>query len=90
MLDVKAVNKYKHKPDTEGGKEFRELEFGSTPLKLCEAYLDIYEGIQSEIVSVTRFDENSDPSTAYLGRVDKESNSKLKAEESFQISIYIK
>ena len=25
MLDIKAVNKYKHKPDTEGGKEFREL-----------------------------------------------------------------
>ena len=24
MLDIKAVNKYKHKPDTEGGKEFRE------------------------------------------------------------------
>ena len=33
MLDIKAVNKYKHKPDTEGGKEFRELDFGSTPLK---------------------------------------------------------
>ena len=25
MLDVKAVNKYKHKLDTEGGREFREL-----------------------------------------------------------------
>ena len=24
MLDPKAVNKYKHKSDTEGGKEFRE------------------------------------------------------------------
>ena len=86
MLDVKAVNKYKHKPDTEGGKEFRELDFGSTPLKLHEEYLDIYEGIQSEIVSATRFDENSDLSTTYLGRVGKESNSKLKAEESFPIS----
>ena len=85
MLDVKAVNKYKFKPDTEGGKEFRELDFGSTPLKLHEEYLDVYEGIQSEIVSATRFDENSDLSTTYLGRVDKGSNSKLKAEESFPI-----
>ena len=86
MLDIKAVNKYKYKPDTEGGKEFRELDFGTTPLKLCEGYPDIYEGIQSEIVSATRFDENSDLSTTYLGRVDKGSNSKLKAEESFPIS----
>ena len=58
MLDIKAVNKYKQKPDTKGGKEFRELDFGSTSLKLCEEYLDVYEGIQSEIVSATRFDQN--------------------------------
>ena len=86
MLDIKAVNKYKQKPDTEGEREFRELDFGRTPLKLHEEYLDVYEGIQSEIVSATRFDENSDLSTTYLGRVDKGSNSKLKAEESFPIS----
>ena len=48
--------------------------------------MDIYEGIQSEIVSATRFDENSDLSTTYLGRVDKENKDKLKAEESFPIS----
>ena len=87
-IDIKAVNKYKHKQDTKGGREFRELDFGSTPLKLCEEYLNIYEGIQSEIVSATRFNENSDLSTTYLGRVDKESNSKLKAEESFPVSDY--
>ena len=28
-LDVKAVNRYKIKPDT--GKEFKELNFGITP-----------------------------------------------------------
>ena len=86
ILDMKAVNKYKHKQDTEGGKEFRELDIGSTPLKLHEEYLDIYEGIQSEIVSATWFDENSDLSTTNLGRVDKGSNSKLRAEESLPIS----
>ena len=46
----------------------------------------MYEGIQLEIVSATSFDENSDLSTTYLGRVDKGSNSKLRAEESFPIS----
>ena len=48
--------------------------------------MDIHEGIQSEIVSATRFDENSNSSTTYLGRVDKENKSMLRAEESFPIS----
>ena len=48
--------------------------------------MDIYEGIYSEVVSSNRFDENSDISTTYLGRADKENQSKLKSEESFPIS----
>ena len=38
------------------------------PEKLKEEYLDINKGIQSEILSTTRSDENSDLSTTYLGR----------------------
>ena len=34
-----------------------KLDFGDTPEKLKEEYLDAYEGIQSEIFSTTRFDE---------------------------------
>ena len=67
-------------------REFKELDFGTTPQKLQEEYMDIYEGIHSEIVSSNRFHENSDLSTTYLGRVDKESQHKLKEEESFPIS----
>ena len=48
--------------------------------------MDVYEGIQSEIVSSNRFDENSNLSTTYLGRVHKENRNKLRAEESFPIS----
>ena len=48
--------------------------------------MDKYEEIYSEIVSSNRFDDNSDLSTTYLGRVDKENQHKLKAEESFPIS----
>ena len=33
-----------------------------------EEYLDRYEGITSEILCTTRFDENSDLSTTYLGK----------------------
>ena len=46
----------------------------------------MYEGIQSEILSTTRFDENSDLSTTYLGKVDTSKNSKIKVVESFPIS----
>ena len=56
------------------------------PHEVCKEYLDVYEGIQSEIVNTTQFDENSDLHTTYLGRSDKARNVKLKAEESFPIS----
>ena len=84
-LDIKVVNKYKHKPNT-CNREVKELDFGVMQQKLQEEYMDIYEGIHSEIVSSNRFDENSNISTAYLGIVDKENQHKLKAEESFPIS----
>ena len=85
MIDIKAVNKYKYRLNMED-REFRELDFGTMPQKLQEEYMDIYKGIQAEIVSATRFDENSDLSTTYLAGVDKENKDKLKAEESFPIS----
>ena len=56
------------------------------PQILCEEYLDVYEGIQSEIVNTTRLDGNSDLSTTYLGMSDKIRNDTLRAEESFPIS----
>ena len=83
-LDVKAINRYKHRPNT-NNREFKELDFGTVPQKLQEEYMEIYEGIKSDIVSSNRFDENSDLSTTYLGRVDKR-DQQLKAEESFHIS----
>ena len=46
------------------------------PEALKEEYLDVYDGIKSEVSNTTRFDENSDLSTTYLGR----------SEESFPIS----
>ena len=53
-----------------------ELDFGDMPGKLKEEYLDVYEGMQSEIISTTRFDENSDLSAKYLGKADRSKNSK--------------
>ena len=83
-LSVRPVNRYKIKPDM--GKEFRELDFGAVPQNLQEEYLDVYEGIQSDIISSSRFNENSNISTTYLGKIEhKEGPDKLKAEESFPI-----
>ena len=44
--------------------------------------LDIYDGIQSEILSTIRFDENSDLSTTCLGRADTTKASKVKVGEN--------
>ena len=85
-LDVKTVNKHKNKLDTRKEEESIKLDFGSTPLKLCKEYVDVYDGIQSEMVNTSRLNENSDLSMSYLGRSDKARNNKLKAEESFPIS----
>ena len=51
-----------------------------------ETYFDKYEGIQSEISQVTRFDENTDLSTTYLGKRSQTRKSVIRAEESFPIS----
>ena len=67
-INVRPVNRYRVKPDI--GKEFRELDFGTVPQNLQEEYLDVYERIQSDIVSSSRFDENSDISTTYLGKIE--------------------
>ena len=64
-----------------------EIDFGTTSKNLQDEYLDVFEGIQSDIVSSSRFDENSDISMTYLGRIGQmKSQNKLKAEESFPIS----
>ena len=70
-FSIKAVNKYKNSLETKGEKEITELDFGLTPRILCEENLDVYEGIQSEIVNTTRFDKNSNLSTTYLGKSNK-------------------
>ena len=81
-LDVKPVNRYKTKSSEE--REIRELDFGTGPQNLKDEYLDVYEGIQSDIVSSNRFDENSDISMTYLGRIGHmESQGQIKGRKIF-------
>ena len=84
-LSIKPVNRYKVRPNEE--REFREVDFSANSQNLQTEYLDVYEGIQSDVVSSNRFDENSDISMTYLGKIgQEESQNKLKAEESLPIS----
>ena len=46
----------------------------------------MYKGIQSEVISTTRFDENLDLRPTYLGRLDMTRASKIKADERFPVS----
>ena len=89
-LDIRPINKHKSQSNDSHSslvKEFREVDFGKDPQNLQDEYLDVYEGIQSDIVSSNRFNENSDISMTYLGQIEhKGSKNKLKAEESFPIS----
>ena len=85
-LSISTVNKEKNREKLcrrEEKEDMLELDFGDTPDKLKEEYLDVYEGIQSEILSTKRFGENSDLSTTYLGKADRSKYNKIKLEESF-------
>ena len=63
-----------------------DLDFGDTQEKFKGEYLDMYKGIQSEVLSTFRFNKNSDLSTMYLGRIDITRASRIKVEEKIPIS----
>ena len=70
-LGISTVNKSKNNLDINEQRDLIELDFGPTSDTFKGDYLDMYEGIQSEIVNTTRFDKNSDLSTTYLGKSDR-------------------
>ena len=43
------------------------LNFGNSPENLKSDYLDVYEGIYTEVISADKFDEDTDISTTHLG-----------------------
>ena len=70
----------------EDDRQVLELDFGDSRDKLQGEYLDMYEGVKSEVLSTTMFDENSDLSIMYLGRIYMTRASKGQAEEKFSTS----
>ena len=89
-IDIKMVDYRDHKRmyrkmgEEEG--ERLNIHFGESPEILRDKYMDIYEEIYAEVVMTSKFDENVDLSTIYLGRIDIKREDVMKAEESFPIS----
>ena len=87
-LTIKSLEEKKHR------KLFSSLEVKEEQIpniifdedRIRETYFDKYDGIQSKISQETRFDESTDFSTTYLGKVDQTRKSVIRAEESFPIS----
>ena len=89
-IDIKMVDYRDHKRMyRKMGKEEGEwlnIDFGESPEILRDKYMDVYEEIYAEVVTTSKFDENVDLSTTYLGRIDMKREDVMKAEESFPIS----
>ena len=88
-MSVRPINKMKNKIKNRKDEKERpisEIDFRDTSDSLKQEYLDRYEGVKSEILSTTRFNENSYLSTTYLGRVNIVRENKITAEEKCPIS----
>ena len=89
-IDIKMVDYRDHKRMyRKMGKEEEErlnIDFGESPEILRDKYMDVYEEIYAEVVMTSKFDENVDLSTTYLGGIGMKREDVMKAEERFSNS----
>ena len=88
-LDIDSLDYREHKVvyfqmKNEKG-ETLDVDFGLYPDVTKARYLDVYEDIYAEMVYASKFHENSDLSTMYLGQADMTRCTKIKVEERFPI-----
>ena len=89
-----SIDQMNYRQDIDLYRELQEKEllntdvnFRGSPDRLKAEYLDVYKGVYAEIVSSDRFDEDTDLSTMYLGKIDMTRNTEMKAEENFPITV---
>ena len=89
-LNFDALDYRNHKDlylqQKEEKREALAIDFGLYPDVTKARYLDIYEDIYAEMVYASKFDENSDLSTMYLGQTNMTRSTRIKAEERFPIA----
>ena len=59
---------------------------GTVQKVLKTEYLDVYEGVYAEVINSDKFDEDTDISTTYLGKVDMTRDTEVKTEENFRMT----
>ena len=84
-IDYREYKRIYRKMGKEGGEKL-EMDFGESPEIMKSKYMDVYNDVYAEVVTTSRFDENVDLSTMYLGRIDMKREEVMKAKESFPIS----
>ena len=89
-IDIKLVDyRYHKRMYRKMGKEEGEwlnIDFGESKEILRNKYMDVYDEIYAKVVMTSKFDENVDLSTTYLGKIDMKREDVMRAEESFPIS----
>ena len=88
-IDIKLIDYREHKRiyrkmGKEEGEKL-EMDFGESPEIMKGRYMDVYDDVYAEVVTTSRFDENVDLSTMYLGGKDMKREEVMKADESFPI-----
>ena len=83
---IKPVKFNKIVKDKDKNKFLLKVNLVESSGRSREEYLDRYEGVKPEIVDTTRFDENSDLSTTYLGRINMTQDKDFMVEQRFPIS----
>ena len=63
-----------------------DVDFGLYPDMTKARYLDVYEDVYAEMVYASKFNENSDLSTTYIGQTKMTRNTRIKAEKRFPIT----
>ena len=85
MIDYRDHKRMYKKMSKEEGEQLN-IDFGESLEIMRNKYMDVYDEVYAEVVMMSKFDENVDLSTTYLGRIDMKREDVMKAEESFPIS----
>ena len=88
-IDIKSIDYREHKRiyrkmGKEEGEKL-EIDFGKSLEIMNSRYMDVYCDVYAEVNMTSRFDENVDLSTTYLGRQNMKREEVMKVEESFPI-----
>ena len=69
MVDYRDHKRMYRKMGKEEGEQLN-IDLGESPEILRDKYMDVYEEIYAKVVMTSKFDENVNLSTTYLGRID--------------------